>query len=354
MDRVLAYAGHGFLPMEALISGVEKVSSFPVIRRGTSLYGGNDYERCTACLVFGAKEPVNRVLRDQRDHDTPVLVADLGYIKRGNVPDARADPDNIYWSVNLNGLNGWGGPPRSGMPKDRWRALDIPIAPWQSSGGHYVVCGQKPHDAAIDGVNPQRWLIETVTHLRSLTDAPIRWRPHPDDHTNRRLDIHGQNITKSFGTALAEDLKGAIATVAFNSNSLVESLIAGVPIYVLGGGSVCPDMGHSLLTEDTLSAPLHPERAPFFADLAYRQWTIPEFEQGLPWLHFFAALVSPHNEPPHPVPAPARPRRKRRASPPISPGEDTHVVPTAIPSSEEFSTNLLSVEALTKTIHRGD
>jgi len=289
MARVLMYAGHGFLPMVAFQRGIRTVSTLPLVLRGASTYGANDYESCTVGIMFGMKEPLNRMLPDQRAHDTHVLIIDLGYLKRGTVAEARQNPEEVYWSVNLNGLNGWGDPPPSPMPSDRWKSLGLSMARWQDpTEGHFLVCGQKPHDAALGGVQPGQWLVETVSRLRSLTNKQIVWRPHPDDHSSRRLHMAAETgVRQSKGNLLAEDLKGCAGLIAYNSNSLVEALLAGVPIYPLGPGSVCPTMGHAALTVETIKNPLRPERNQFFYDLAYRQWNIPELEAGLAWSHFF-------------------------------------------------------------------
>lgn len=348
MGRILVYGGHGFLPIEAMARGIAGVSPSSVVRRGASLYGANDYESCEVCVLFGQKDPMDRVLHDQRGHGTPVLVIDLGYLKRGNLPAARATPTGVYWSVNRNGLNGWGDPPRSPMPADRWKDLNIPIKQWQPAGTHFLVCGQKPHDAAIDGVNPQDWLIATVARVRACTDAPIRWRPHPEDLTNRRLKISGDNITRSVGGPLADDLVDCAGVIAYNSNSLVEALLAGIPIYRLGRGSVISaEMGHTELTPEMLATPSRPDRTQFFADLAYRQWTIPEMEEGLPWQHFFdpkgSVVVRPASA------SHKRSRSKQPASAPLPDSSD----PSASSASSEpppIQDDFLSPESLVTTI----
>jgi hypothetical protein len=340
VSRILLYGAHGFLPMEAFARGISTVSALPLIRRGAAIYGANDYEPCTVCIIFGAKSPADRILADQRQHNTPVLVLDLGYIKRGNIVEARENPGQVYWSVNKNGLNGWGDPPRSPMPDDRWQQLGLQLAPWQTPprDGHYLVCGQKPHDAAIDQINAGEWLINTVVQLRELTAQPIVWRPHPEDPSGRRLPIVTANTRRSGDRPLADDLVGCAGVVAYNSNALVEALVAGVPVYVLGEGATCPDMGHHTLTEKTLAEPLYPKREQFFADLAYRQWTIPEIEQGLPWLHFFDATGEPLPTTVGAVSLPTRRPRRIKRNP-----EKTS---TRLPDQNDF----LSPEQLTSLI----
>ena len=360
MGRILTYLAHSFWPMEAMVRGLEQVSKRPVVRRSVAIYNANDYEACEVCVVFGAKDPINRVIVDQRAYGTPVLVVDLGYLKRGNLVEARANPNTVYWSVNLNGLNGWGDPPRSPMPHDRWQALDIELAPWREGGSHILVCGQKPHDAAIDGINPITFLTQTIAQLQQITDRPIRWRPHPNDATNRRVTIDGAE--KSVAATLQEDLQDCYAVVAYNSNSLVEALLAGVPVYVLGPGAVAAGMGYTELTEETIDNPLFPDREQFFADLAYRQWTIPEFEQGLPWLHLMEeepptldTVAPPSRTAPLSTPPHESPTKKRRGRPRNKPQAQTPAETTAAPAvnapQEEAADAFISPESLLKTVH---
>ena len=146
-------------------------------------------------------------------------------------------------------------------------------------------------------MNPRQWSAHAVSRIKEVTDRPILYRPHPDDPTPRGI----KGVDFSRGTPLEEDLSNAWATVAWNSNSLVSSIIAGVPVFALGPGSMVESIANKNLQD--LENPALPDRQQWAHDLAYCQWSAIELEAGLAWKHIILEKTMRVTEPATEFPA---------------------------------------------------
>ena len=289
--RVIIYSSHNFPPMQAFAQGVEAHGD-RVISRNFSMYKSDSYEKCDVCIVFGMQKPVTTIFENQRAHQTPVYVVDMGYVKRGTTQASRENPDDIYWSVGLNGLNGKAESVRA-TPGDRWDKLKAPLQPWQAAGtGEYLLlCGQKNHDAALGDLDPFDFGFYVAARLRrtvELSCLPLRYRPHPDSTSSRKIP-HTEQVDSS----IQEDLAGASLVLAYNSNILTDAVIAGVPAVALGSGAMIEPIA-PVVQYDSMSdlewgrelkarLELRPDRQQWAHDLAYRQWNLTELADGAAW-----------------------------------------------------------------------
>lgn len=224
------------------------------------------YKPCDVAVVFGVRKRAVALSRYRGDiidlHkklNKPVVVIDSGYVKRDR-----------YYMVGLNGLNGRADFKNHSCPSDRWASLGVPLAPWREDGGHILVCGQLPWDAAVEHVNFQAWANETIERLKATTDKEIRFRQHP-------------KMAAVPMRELAEDLANAHAVVTFNSNSGVDAAIAGVPVFAADEGSMAWPVANKSFS--WIDAPIRPEREQWAHNLAYAQWTVDEMKEGKPWRH---------------------------------------------------------------------
>ena len=153
-------------------------------------------------------------------------------------------------------------------PADRWESLkrrfSLSVKDWRK-GEHVLVTLSDPRTYEFFGVDfPQT----IVAELRKVTDRPIHLRPRKAE------------------TPIQEDLRDAHCVVSFASNSLIDALLDGVPVFPLGP-SIARPMGKSL---EHIEDPLYPEREAFFRHMAYAQFTNEEFASG------FALATTRHLE----------------------------------------------------------
>jgi hypothetical protein len=154
-------------------------------------------------------------------------------------------------------------------PPERWRALKmmgVTIEPWRTSGRHVLICTQSGLYAKYAGFDQDAWLKDAIATLRQHTDREIRVREKP---------------IKGRGVPLAQDLKGCWAVVTHTSNSAVEALLAGVPVFC-----VAPCAAYRMGTPDLsrIEAPVRPDDREAWAQaLACNQWRLDEIGAGVCW-----------------------------------------------------------------------
>jgi hypothetical protein len=257
-----------------------------VILRAQAAYRENNYEECDIGVCFGLHPPGHILQREFREHGTPLLIIDYGYLKRGTLMYSKVD-EGRYYSLSLNGLNGRSDRLPSPMPPARWNSLKVPLQPWRTDGKYILVCGQKANDVAIGNLNPIHWAKSTIDKIQSLTSRPVMFRPHPEDPTQKRPIGVPHAEHKTFNEALQE----AYCVVAYNSNSLVEATVAGVPTFTLGEGSMVQGVTNTNLA--LIDNPNLPDREQWAYDLAWRQYTIGEIRDGLLWEYAVEGKIHP-------------------------------------------------------------
>lgn len=288
--HVIVFGAHNAPLLDAMAQGGQALGH-RVSARNAGAYQSQEYEPCDAAAVFSLHGPGQAILTDYRQRGTPLVVVDYGYVRRGTPHEGRTHPGKFYYSVGLNGLNGHADFKNHLMPGDRWQALGVELKPWKTDGKYIVVCGQKNQDIAIGNQIPRVWAQRTIRAIQAITTRPVIFRPHPLDPAQKRPI----GVPHSEHSTLAEALSEAWACVAYNSNSLVEALIQGVPAFALGPGSMVDGVCNTDLSQ--LADPVRPDRQQWAHSLAYAQWTINEMREGLPWTHLFAGT--------QPVPASA-------------------------------------------------
>lgn len=172
----------------------------------------------------------------------------------------------IYFRAAKNALQ-WRGRPD-------WRkfdALALGVQPWQRGGKHILVIEQSDYfmrEVCGWDWGVGAWRKHVLHRLQQHTDRPIVVRHWSRDKAERARGLH-------------EDLKGAWALVTHMSAAANEALVAGVPVFLTGGGMAL-ELGSSTLEE--IEAPRYPaKRLDFLASLAGAQWTLEEIERGDAW-----------------------------------------------------------------------
>lgn len=181
-----------------------------------------------------------------------VLVFERGYIG-----------DRFAWtSLAWNGLNGRGNAPTIDDGGARFATHHEPLRPWNPHGQYVLICGQVPGDASLQGRDLNPWYQEQAD---KYADHDLVFRPHPLGARRGAIQELKGAITSN--RSLTEDLEGASLVVTYNSNTGVDSLLAGKPVYCDNEGS----MAWGVTPES---------REQWAHRLAWRQWTLDEISSG--------------------------------------------------------------------------
>jgi hypothetical protein len=196
-----------------------------------------------------------------------VLVMERGYIG-----------DRMhYTSLGWDGLNGHAKFPH--YPEDggkRFLSHGGIIKPWLRGGKYILLLGQVRNDASLQNKDIGRWYLKTAEKLGQIYDLSVFFRPHP--HAVRRGGYSGVKGLRNIAGSLEEAVAGALFTVAYNSNSCLDSILQGKPSYAGDRGTMVYD-----LCMKALDDVIYPEREDKLHALAWTQWSHNEVAEGIPF-----------------------------------------------------------------------
>jgi hypothetical protein len=153
-------------------------------------------------------------------------------------------------------------------PSDRWNQLGLEMSNRRRGSSILIVApDEKPckfYDIELDA-----WLDETVATIKQHTDRLIVIRDRTRSRTERKTN------------RLEHSLLDVHTVVTFNSIAATESVLAGVPVFVLAPCNAARPVANLDLTK--IETPWFPDRDQLQAwanHLAYGQFHIDEFKNG--------------------------------------------------------------------------
>lgn len=214
----------------------------------------NIQSECVACWGWHT----GAFLRRKGHH---VLVLERGYIG-----------DRFTWtSLAWDGLNGYGSCPSRSAPHRFAKYFEQLLKPARADRGEYsLVIGQVPRDASLRGKDMRPWYVERAQEAQEVYGLPVFFRPHPRAHSSSYT-----NHIPMLRGSLGEALERAHAVITYNSNTAVESVLAGVRTVACDRGSMAWEVaGHHVGAEGGGDRRVWAER------LAWRQWLVGEISDG--------------------------------------------------------------------------
>lgn len=210
-------------------------------------------------VVYGRLRGCNEILTNAKIRGYNWYYIDRGYLR------ATRDHDySGYFRITKNALqcDGLG---RGDLK--RFQKLHLHIRDWRKSGSHILICPPGKTFANLSNFDVDKWTSNVINQLKQYTDRELRVRPKP---------LKDQRVK-----SLISDLNDCWAVVTHSSNSAVEALLNGVPVFCT---DVCASyhMGYSDLSK--IESPKYPnDRLRWATVLASSQWTLDEFRSGLAW-----------------------------------------------------------------------
>lgn len=219
---------------------------FPLLRLPAKLQLGAMF---TYGNLRGLKPVLDQAILDGRDW----YYADNGYFRPGHYDG--------YYRVTKNAYQHDGA--GSATPA-RWERLGKPLLPWKKGGSFVMVCPPGDAYARLRNFDNARWLKETLTALQANTD--------------RRIEVRVKPAKGKPDAPLWAGLKDCHALVTHSSNSAVEALLFGVPVFCTAhcaaSRMACNDIAG-------IETPLYRDgREQWAWNLAAAQWTLDEMKAG--------------------------------------------------------------------------
>lgn len=242
------------------------------------LYPVDEYHACEIAVVFGIGKknvpvswPRGKIIDEQHKRGKQVIVIEKGFVNRDD-----------YYMVGFNGLNNRANFRVNHQPSDRWEQLGVTLKPFHDRRKNIVICGQVPTDASVQNVDIIEWSVDTVKQAKRISTRPIVFRPHPLAIDRTPAIIGAATSVKP----IEKELEDAFVVVTYNSNTAVEAIIEGVPAVACDEGSMAWTVaGHDIRSINSPLVPVESFRQQWANNLAYTQWNINEFHEGLPWQH---------------------------------------------------------------------
>ena len=210
-------------------------------------------------VVYGRLRGCNEIIASAKFHGYNWYYIDRGYLR------ATRDQDySGYFRITKNALqcDGLG---RGEL--ERFQKLHLHIKDWRQNGDHILICPPGKAFADLSKFDADKWTRNIISQLRQYTDRELRIRPKP---------LKNQRVK-----SLLSDLNNCWAVVTHSSNSAVEALLKGIPVFCT---DICASyhMGYSDLSK--IETPYYPDdRLRWAITLASNQWTLDEFKSGLTW-----------------------------------------------------------------------
>lgn len=230
----------------------------------------------------------------------PFLVCEEGAI--------RTLPSYKRWGWT-NYKNGLGSFNNENVDNYRWKLIqektNIKFLDWHSPGDNILIMGQLEKDSALIEMYDlgydsfDSYIIEQIKIIRQYTDRPIIVRPHPVGAKTfyaleEEINLKYKNISVSRnyssttslngGEGLAEDLKNSYCVITYSSNSVVEAIEKGIPVFTLSPTSSAYDIGHKDLSQiENLNYNI--DISTWCNKIAYTIWDEEETSNGTMWEH---------------------------------------------------------------------
>lgn len=195
------------------------------------------------------------------------------------------------------------------VSSDRWDKIqqltNIRFLNWNSPGDNILIMGQLERDSALIEMYDagyktfDEYIIKQIKIIRHYTDRPIVIRSHPlgvkrfyeleEDLNNQYKNI---KVSKNYnsetklngGKGLEEDLTRSYCVITYNSNSAVEAVEKGIPIFTLNSTSAAYEIGHKDLSQiENLNYDV--DTSAWCNKIAYTIWNEDEVADGSMWRH---------------------------------------------------------------------
>lgn len=155
-------------------------------------------------------------------------------------------------------------------PSDRWDRMQIKLRDWQRGKSKILIAAPDEKPCIFYGIDLNTWINETVATIKKYTDRPIELRVRDPNRQNR--------ITSDLKTALDNDVH---ALVTFNSIAATESIMHGIPAFVLAPTNAAKPVANTDLS--LIDTPWYPDSELVYkwaCHLAYGQFHNDELKNG--------------------------------------------------------------------------
>lgn len=145
------------------------------------------------------------------------------------------------------------------------------IKPWKKNGSRILLCPPSEKVSHTFGIKTDPWIEETINEIRKYSDREIIVR--------KKTEVRMDRVRNPIQNVLDNDI---FILVTYNSIAATEAIIHGIPALTLGINAATPV---SINKIKRIENPIYPDRQLWLNNLAYGQFHIEEFQNGVVWDH---------------------------------------------------------------------
>ncbi len=203
-----------------------------------------------------------------REKGKDVIVLERGYVDR-----------NIYTSICLNGLNGFGNFGDIKEDDKFFRVFKDRLKNWKDTKDkkYALIIGQTPNDMSLRGKCLLNWYEEKAIQIKEMGYIPL-FRQHPN-LTKKNIKQNIKNAHCVTSSDLLVDLEKCAFAITFNSNSAIDCLLQGYTVIIEDKGSIAYNYTINNLEDLTFEEPINREE--LFKKIAHMQWNLKEIKSGV-------------------------------------------------------------------------
>ena len=167
-------------------------------------------------------------------------------------------------------------------PADRYeKYFKKDIKKWNKNGAKILIL--PPTNAIANFFNAEDWLDNTLKILRKNTDRELVVREKPynpgvgKDHVGATIKVDIQS-NKTPGKINWSEY---FACVTYNSNTIIESFVNGVPVFCDSKNCAATPIAETDFSK--IEKPIYKDRVSLFSSLAYNNFSMQEMINGTAW-----------------------------------------------------------------------
>lgn len=253
---------------------------FDAIERGLKKIGhslvssGEDVAVVWSALWAGRMLPNQKIFESRKKSGKPTIFVEIGNLRRGQT-----------WRISVDHVNGIGlFGNKVDLDLSRSNKLGIQLKDFQEKRKpEILIACQHAKSLQWAGMpSMEQWVLNTVRSIRQHTDRPIVVRPHPRHlFTINAKSLMLETPRKITDTYDDFDINyGYHCVINHNSGPAVHAGINGIPL-ICDYSSLAAPLSMAI---EQIESPYLPDRQQWFIELMHTEWTIPEIEQGIPFL----------------------------------------------------------------------
>ena len=155
---------------------------------------------------------------------------------------------------------------------DRFESWNVDINPWKKDGDFILVCPSSQNVTKyLCNTSQKEWIDRTCNEIKKYTNRKIKIRHKP----RKSMYVQGPEAET---VSMKDELKNCYALVTLVSITAIDSLLEGVPVF--SNSTQCPSAWCTNLDISNINNIAYNNREELFFNLAYKQFSIPEYQSG--------------------------------------------------------------------------